>query len=107
MSFDTTHRLSVELHEVPDVLGDDGPFFGCGHAHQLAIRKAMQLDSFSRRHHIVAPVAELACDLRREVLVQQKPHRKIACSRSAADRSRSAALACRSRMPSISAANAA
>lgn len=108
MGLGAEDRLPMELHEVRDVLGDDGSSLGRGHRQQVAVREAVQLGPLSRCDHVVAPLPELASDLRREVLVQQQLHRpKSVRSRSAAERSRSAAAAWRSRMPSISSAKAA
>lgn len=87
--------------------GDHGSPFAGRLRQEVAVGQSMQLGPFSRRDDVVPAMAKLSSDLRREVLVQQQLHRKIARSRSAAERSRSAIVACRSKMSSISAGNAA
>lgn len=107
MVLDAGDGLPVELDEVDDILGDLGFPMGHRHRQEVAVGEPMQLGPFSRRDDVVTAIPKLSSDLRREVLVQQQLHRKIVRSRSAAERSRSAIVACRSRMSSISAGSAA
>ena len=82
----------MQLDEVGDVLRHDRPTLARGGAKQLAVRHPAEVNALARRLDVMTPAPQLASDLRREVLVQQEPmrHPRMARSRSAAARSRSA-----------------
>ena len=99
-------RRPMQLHEVGDVLGDDRALLEHANGEQIAIRYAAFHDLASG-DDITPAVPKLASDLRGEVLVQHQPHRRMARSACAADRSRSAMAARRASRSSISAVKAA
>jgi hypothetical protein len=95
-------ELAVQFGEVRDVLGDDRPLLRRSEKEKVPIGATVQLRALAGGPDIMTTTAELASDLRREVLVQHQPHPRMARSRSAADCSRSAMAACRDSTSSIS-----
>ncbi len=96
----------MKLHEIADILRHDRSTLEDGKGEQVSIREAAG-DAFPNSDRIVATIAQLASDLRGEVLVQHEFQGRMALSRFAAACSRSAIAAWRSSRSSISAGNAA
>lgn len=99
------HSRSVQLDEVGYVRGHDRAARLRGLAQQRSIRPIRADEEIPRRYHVVTALPQLASNLRREMLIQDEPHRRIARSRRAAASSRSATAACVANHWSISSGN--
>ena len=97
----------MQLDEVRHVFGHDRAPLPGRQGEHVPVREATRVGVVADRQRVMAAIAELASDLRGEVLVQQKPHRSMARSLLEAICSRSAMTAWRSSTSSISAGNAA
>ena len=83
----------MQLYEVRHVVRDDRTSLPGREGEHVPVREPTHTRMFANRQRIVAAVAELASDLRGEMLVQQELHRSMARSRLEAACSRSAMTA--------------
>ena len=97
----------MQLHEVGDVLRHERSPLGRRQGQEVGIGKAVHFGAFASGHGVMTAIPQLASDLRREVLVQHEPHRRIARSRFVAACSLSATAVCRAMSSSISPGKAA
>ncbi len=94
--------LAHERHEDGHVLGHERAALSRGEIPELSVAEPAKVVPLRGRDDVVAAFAELSGDLRRVVLVEQKLHARMACSRCQASSSRSAIARTRSRHSSTS-----
>jgi len=97
----------MDLDKVGDVFGHQRSALSCGVREQLGIEEPVKLSLRTGGDDVMPPAAQLASNLRREMFVQQQPHRAMSRSRRAVSRSCSAAAACRASISSTSSGKAA
>jgi hypothetical protein len=70
-----------DRQEIDGILRDEGPVLGRRRPEEGLIAEPAQIRALSSRHDIVPAQPELGGNSRREVLVEEQPHSRTACSR--------------------------